>query len=263
MDVAALVISIVALILAAILAGFGVLLQWLISRDTRQQATEIRQDVGSFKGEASAILGEIRGLTTQTRESQERQVDTMLHALVDRTTEAITTGTAGLIERIDAIEGTLRQEREPSEQLAGELRELRGKVEALSIDIPRAVQRAQPRMAPPRIGRVHVIPHQVTPGEEVQIVLDCEGDVEGLVAACGVATPEQRAWGSKRVINRGREGVGMGHTFPSFWYPRDFPGADSQASGGYYVRGELRWPGIDEPPICTEFATFYVGNSAT
>jgi hypothetical protein len=235
----------------------------LVSRDTRQQAAEIRQDVGNFKGEASALLGEIRGLTTETRESQERQVETMLHALVDRTTEATTTGTAGLIERIDAMEAALREEREPSGDLARGLSELRDKVEALSIDIPRAAQRAQPRMGHPRIGRVNVFPPQLLPGEEVRILLDCEGDVDGLVVACGVATPEQRVWGSKRVVVRGRDGVGMGHTFPSFWYPRDFPGADSHASGGYFVRGELRWPGTDEPPICTEFATFHVGNSAS
>jgi hypothetical protein len=263
MDVAALVISIVSVLLTAILASFGVLLQWLISRDTRQQATEIRQDVGNFKGEASALLGEIRGLTTQTRESQERQFNTMLHAVVDRTTEATTTGTAGVIERIDAIEERLRALGAPSEELMGELHQLRGRVEALSFEIPRAAQRAQPRMGHPKIGRVYVIPPQVLPGEEVQIVLDCEGDVEGLVAACGVATPEQRAWGAKRVVDPGRDGVGMGHTFPSFWYPRDFPDAHSRARGGHFVRGELRWPGVDEPPICTEFAVFYVGDSPT
>jgi hypothetical protein len=260
MEEAAFVISIVSVLLTAVLAGFGILFQWLVSKDTRQQGAEIRQDVGIFKSEASGLLGEIRGLTTQTRESQERQVETMLHALVDRTREVTTTGAAGVMERIDAIEAALREEREPSEEVTAELHQLRERVEALSLDIPEAMQRAQPVMrGRVRVVAVHVFPTAILPGENVEITVDCTGDVQGLVVACGVATPEELAWGSKRVIDRGREGVGAGHTFPSFRYPQDFPGATTEARGGYMVRGELRLS-LDAytPIIDTAFGQFRV-----
>jgi hypothetical protein len=250
MDVAALVISIVSVLLTAILAGFGVLLQWLISRDTRQQATEIRQDVGNFKTEASALLGEIRGLTTETRQSQERQVETMINALVARTTEATTTGAAGVIERIDAIEDRLRAVGVPSEELMSELGELRSKVEALSIEIPRAAQEAAP--IEPTITRIVVMPREVNAGETVVISLLYTGIGPNCIAACGVATPDGKTVGATKLANpAGRLCV--------FAYPKDFPGADTNARGGYLINGEL-WrsgaPGVVLARSAGEFVVY-------
>ena len=249
MDVAALVISIVSVFLAAGLAGLGMFFQLLVSRDTRQQAAEIRQDVGNFKSEASAILGEIRGLTTQTRESQERQFDTMLHAVVDRTTEATTAGTAGLIERIDAIEDRLRAVGTPSEELMGELHQLRDRVEAFALDIPRAAQQAAP-IEPAKWGIV-VLPREVNTGQGVAISLLYTTIGPHHIAACGVATPDGKVFGAMKPANPARR-------LCLFAYPEDFPGADTQARGGYLVHGELWRSGAPGVVLALSAADFIV-----
>jgi hypothetical protein len=250
MEVAALTISIVSVFLAALLAAWGGYTQWLVSRDTREQLTQM-----------SALLGEIRGLTTQTRESQERQFETMLHAVVDRTEdrtrEATTLGTAGLIERIDAVETALREDREPSE-VARELADLRNRVEALAIEIPNAVRRGGEAQAGalPSIEKLSV-PRSVPQGASVRISAWCDCITYGredalLDLVCGVAPPAGPPIEVTVPIRA------SGRTFQGFTYPDDFDGADSNAPGEYVVRTALQLPGATDSDLAHRYASFRV-----
>jgi len=230
MEESALFISALALIVTVLLAGLGLLLQWLISKDTRQQATEIRKDVAEFKAEASSLLGEIRGLTTETRQSQERQMDTMIHAFISRTTEAASTGTANIDKRIDSIEAALGDQ-QISEQVRSELGDLRSAVESLKYNIPTAARSA----AALGWGRIRhlTVDSVVFTGGTVEILVGY--DVPLHVAhrlLCHVFSPSLRAYSAET----------RGHLPPGEWlftYPRSFPGADLEAYGTYSVRAEL------------------------
>jgi len=83
-DTAALVISVVALVLALILAIGGLGLQWLAYRATSDQARSIAGDVGQFRIDMHGLLGELRGMTERMMAAQERQFTKMLDAFVTR-----------------------------------------------------------------------------------------------------------------------------------------------------------------------------------
>ena len=234
MEESALFISALALIVTVLLAGFGMLFQWLISQDTRQQATEIRKDVAEFKVEVSSLLGEIRGLTTETRQSQERQMDTMIHAFISRTTEATSTGTANIDKRIDAIQAALGDQ-QISDQVRAELGELRSAVESLKYSIPTAAHSAA-ALGLGRIKYVTVTPVTVSPGASVEILVgyDAPQQVE-YILTCVVNSPS-----AARYIK-----VVKGPFAPGEWlfrFPQEFWGAKLEAHGQYEVVAQLHLP---------------------
>ncbi len=251
MDEASLVISIASLLAALILAGFGTLLQWLVSKDTRQQATDIRKDIGDFKSEASSLLGEIRGLTTQTRESQERQFDTMLQWFIDKTKEAASTSIANAVESIDAVDEAIQQQK-PSEQVRDELRQARNLVE----HIPLQVQNAVDELTPGTIAKIvafTVNPVVASKGGRVRVDITClalaprylwPGDYPPLVS-CGVTAPDGKMFTRKSPM---LFGTGRGEGFLRFDYPLDFPEADSETMGEYIVTAQV-WSTGDHPQL--------------
>lgn len=227
MDIAAVVISIIAVMLAAILACFGIGLQWMISRDTRGQATQ-----------AESLLSEIRGLTTITRETQERQFDTVLQAVVRRTSEVTTTGSDGIIERINGIEAALAEGRDPSERVSGELRQLRAMVETLKHEIPRAMQETGPSAEPPRIQRLDLHAQRWAVGERVEIRLSWHSPggwlQYAMVVGCRVVAPD-----TSMSITYEELDLLPGHHERHFTYPDDFRDARTDLAGRYLVEVQL------------------------
>ncbi|MCH7578163.1 MAG: hypothetical protein IH822_10310 [Chloroflexi bacterium] len=67
MDVAALIIAIVALVLALIVSGFGIVLQWLMFRANTEQVAQMGAQNAGLGERLTNALTEIREITTQTR----------------------------------------------------------------------------------------------------------------------------------------------------------------------------------------------------
>jgi len=244
MDETALVISIVSLLMALLLAGFGTILQWLISKDTRQQGTEIRNDVASFKTEVSSLLGEIRGLTTETRQTQERQMDTMIHAITGQATVATATGAANIEQRIDAMEAALGDQHLPQE-VQGEIRDLRRTVEALRYQIPAAMRTVRPVPDPfTEIVTVAVTPSMVPSGGSAAIkcIVNMKRPRRDLFLSCGVTTPRQTMFNLRTNVPLAPESSFV------FRFPEEYAGADSIAAGDYIATVQL-WDLASAEPV--------------
>jgi len=248
MEESALFISALALIVTMLLAGLGMLFQWLVSKDTRQQATEIRKDVGDFKAEAGQILGEIRGLTTDTREAQKDQVSKMLDMIAQRTTAVTSSGTADIVDRIDAVEAAL--EEQPPAEVSRQLESLRQLVGELPYAINRSLQPAAWRVGsegglsePGKYANLRLILNrqEVARGGTLRIHVVAEDvGLAPLYVSCGVTTPSGRMFSQKVPAVRGG---GRGEPFAAFEYPFDYPDADTNELGEYIVTGQL-WVGM-------------------
>ena len=248
MEESALFISALALIVTVLLAGFGMLFQLLVSRDTRQQGTEIRKDVADFKTEAGQILGEIRGLTADTREAQRDQVSKMLDMIAQRTTAVTSSGTADIVDRIDAIEAAV-EEQAPAE-VSLQLESLRQLVRELPEAIGRSVQPRAWYIGSERtlseLGKTGslrlILNHQeLARGGSLRIYVVAEDTGVGpLHVSCGVTTPSGRMFSKKLPAVRGG---GRGEPFAAFEYPFDYPDADTNEVGEYIVTGQL-WGGM-------------------
>lgn len=249
MEESALFISALALIVTVLLAGFGMLFQWLVSKDTRQQATEIRKDVGDFKSAASSLLGEIRGLTTETRQSQERQMDTMIHAITGQATDATATGTADIEQRIDGIEAALGDQH-LSEQVQDELRDLRKTVEALRYQIPTAMRGIRPKLRPiAKIRSVTVDPPQIESGAGAAITVFYESTAPSrhrIGLSFGVTTPKEKMFSIRFDMWQSVSGAG---DRVAVRFPDNFDGADSRAKGDYIATAQLWDPSDDAQPL--------------
>lgn len=79
MDVAALIVAIVALILTLVVTGFGILLQWSMFTATSEQVTRMGEQNAALGERLTNTLTEIREVTTHTRGT----IDTTMRHVID------------------------------------------------------------------------------------------------------------------------------------------------------------------------------------
>ncbi len=84
MDVASLIIAVTSLVLALLIAGFGVLLQFLMFKASSEQTTAVGKSLGDFQSELQHLLGQIEGRTDAMTTTLNEQFNTMLDAFVRR-----------------------------------------------------------------------------------------------------------------------------------------------------------------------------------
>ena len=84
MDVAALVISIVAVLLSVIVAGWAIYLQWCMFRATTDQLTAIGKENASLVERMAMSLGQIHEVATGTRSSLDATVSQLVSGLLER-----------------------------------------------------------------------------------------------------------------------------------------------------------------------------------
>jgi hypothetical protein len=86
MDVAALVISIFAVLLSVIVAGWSVRLQLLMFRATTDQLMAIGKENASLAERIAKSLGQLHEAATSTRSSLDKTIDQLLSAVLSRST---------------------------------------------------------------------------------------------------------------------------------------------------------------------------------
>jgi hypothetical protein len=86
MDVAALVISVFAILLSVIVAGWAIYLQWCMFKATTDQLTAIGKENASLAERIAKSLGQLHEAATSTKGSLDRTIDRLLSAVVARPT---------------------------------------------------------------------------------------------------------------------------------------------------------------------------------
>jgi hypothetical protein len=84
MDTAALVISIFAVLLTVVVAGFGILIQFLTHKATTEQSERVAASVGQFRTDMQGLVSELKGMTDALVHAQQQQFNRMLDAFVTR-----------------------------------------------------------------------------------------------------------------------------------------------------------------------------------
>ena len=132
MDLAALVISIVALILAVVVAGFGILVQLLTYRATSEQTGHVSESLAGFGSDLRAMIERLQGQTDTMAGIQKDQFNTMLDAFVRRpgaAAEAAERASESALASRDV--GALLESLEKRIAESPELRSLQGEIEEL------------------------------------------------------------------------------------------------------------------------------------
>ena len=168
MDVAALVISVVALILALVVAGFGILLQFLTYRATSEQTGRVSKDLAGFGGDLETMIARLQGQTETMTGVQRDQFNTMLEAFVTKPGAAgeaaekaseSATGLREVLERLESLEGRI-SEYPDVDRLGEELRAIRQRVDVVAETASAAARLADQvsRPATPGVsyGMMHV-----------------------------------------------------------------------------------------------------------
>ena len=83
MDVAALIVSVVAVFLSVIVAGFAMGLQWLMFRASTDQLTSIGKENAALVANVATSLGKIQQTTTITQDTVSRQLEQVTGRLLD------------------------------------------------------------------------------------------------------------------------------------------------------------------------------------
>ena len=84
MDEAALIVAIVAVVLSVVVAGFGMLLQWLMFRASTDQLTNIGKENAALVTSIAMSLGTIQKTTTITQDTVSRQLEQVFVRLLDK-----------------------------------------------------------------------------------------------------------------------------------------------------------------------------------
>jgi hypothetical protein len=135
-------------IAALILSVVAILFEVFFYRWQTQQGQSITERVTTFAEKMHELLGELRGLSTRTHETQERQFQSMLDVMVAREARVQADVQAeteppvsDMIQRIGHIEELVQQSPQ-SERLREELGEMRSAIATLQTVIPEVVARS-------------------------------------------------------------------------------------------------------------------------
>ncbi len=82
MNTASLIISIVSLAMAVAVAGFGVVLQFIVFKSTSEQTGRVSDSLASFQQQLAVTLARLEGRTDVMSNMQNQQFNTMLDAFV-------------------------------------------------------------------------------------------------------------------------------------------------------------------------------------
>jgi hypothetical protein len=233
-----------------------------------EQGARIAQTISDFAKEMHAVLGEIKGLTTSTREQQERQTETLINALADRQrTEAAVAaedvageGVRDILQRLQGLEETLPT---AADGTRPELEEIRERLDSLAKQVGGAVQQATAanlglfrEMLDRALraegsgehgplgngGGISLVfyPREIAQGGDVRIAPSgwvSSGDFEDL--RCLVSSPHGLTWEGEV-----HQDLKWGSP-PSIGFPSGFPGASTDTPGQYLVtvlrRGRAGW----------------------
>jgi len=157
MDIAALIVAIVALLFAVSAAGFGVYIQFQTYKATTDHLRGVEASVSGFRTEMQGLVGELKGMTNTLVEAQQQQFNRMLDAFVTRPGAA-----AEVAERTGESAKSLQQISDAMEALKEEIRraaiadevqhkldELASRLEAVSEFTARAAGLAEAAAQPP------------------------------------------------------------------------------------------------------------------
>ena len=142
-------------ITAVIFAIVAMFFEIFFYRWQTQQGQSISDNVSTFANEMHDLVGELRGLAAGTQETQQKQVQTMLDALVERqapqveaAVEASTQfSVSELAEKISHIESMVEQSPQ-SEAVHKELGAMRETLGSLQADMSDAVARGLQSVTP-------------------------------------------------------------------------------------------------------------------
>jgi len=84
MDVAAIIVAIVAIVVGVLLAGFGILIQFLTHKATTEQSERVADSVAQFRADMQGLVRELKGITDTLVAVQREQFSRMLDAFVTR-----------------------------------------------------------------------------------------------------------------------------------------------------------------------------------
>jgi len=156
MDVAALIVAIVALLFAVGAAGFGVFIQFQTYKATTDHLRGVEGSVSGFRTDMQGLVGELKGMTDALVEAQQHQFNRMLDAFVTRPGAAAevaekTGESAETLQKISEAMETLKEEvrrAAPADEVQHKLDELASRVEAVSASTARAARLAEAAARP-------------------------------------------------------------------------------------------------------------------
>jgi hypothetical protein len=247
MDVAAVIVAIVAILLSAVLAGFGILIQLQTHKATTEQSERVADSVAQFRVDMGGLVGELKGMTHTLVEAQQQQFNRMLDAFVTRPGAAAevaerTGESAESLQQIsDAMEALKQEIRRAAsaDEVQHKLDELAGRLEAVSASTAQAARLAEAAAwdvgrAPAeaaRLARVYVGPDTVARGQPVSITLllyDPLRDPD--YVTCAVGSPSGARWTSELTPAQLQS-----QAVPNFVFPDHFPGGSTEETGEYDV----------------------------
>jgi uncharacterized protein YoxC len=150
MDVAALIVAIVALLFAVGAAGFGVFIQFQTYKATTDHLRSVEGSVSGFRTDMQGLIGELKGMTDSLVHAQQEQFNRMLDAFVTRPGAAAEvaerTGESAdrlqqISQEMDALKEELRQAAS-ADEVQRKLDELASRLEAVSASTAQAARLA-------------------------------------------------------------------------------------------------------------------------
>jgi hypothetical protein len=270
MDVAAIIIAIVAILVGAFLAGFGILIQFLTHKTTTEQSERVASSVAQFRADMEGLVGELKGMTHTLVEAQQQQFNRMLDAFVTRPGAAeevaeSATRSAVSVEEVRTMLDGLRVELEKAAggaPVPDRLAALESRLDELrdsTVAAARLAERALARRPGPDLGeaalrttdvdafvervapRLHlrVSPRQIAAGQSVALeALGWlpAGDMEHLTFVVRNPRGMTAAVGLAPDLKWGRR--------PRVVYPDDFLDSSTEQAGEYAVTVRSRGTGI-------------------
>jgi uncharacterized protein YoxC len=222
-----LAVAAIALALSTIFLGV------LFYRWQTEQGREITRTVNDFAKEMHAVLGEIKGLTTGTREQLQEQFKFVLDRAFGRGRASLAEDVAQRLEVVERAFADLsaRAGAESEAELAADIGTLKERVASLSSELSavakKAAEPAEPRVssAQPRRATLLIRPKRTRVGGKVGIrVFGATGGVFARTT-CEVSTPQDETFAAEF----------PGLTAGPLVFPDDFEEASSDVAGLYEV----------------------------
>lgn len=260
---------------AIILAVLAIVSEIVFFVVQTQQAAKSQREISDYVGQMRGVLGEIKGLTTGTREQQQEQFKQVLDYLLgqQRTSigQELEERVAGIEERVAGLAGGPSPD--AKEQVDSRMEELKREIEGLAKDIEALGERAAPQPPPAlwgadrslvdlvlRYGKkrgrapfmLAVHPGRVQVGGRLRIYQQGwipTGDFETLDFT--VMPPEGPKW-TRRLLQE----LGGPAERDGFNFPDDFPGASTDVPGAYTVlaqRVSMEGAPLGEPLVAHFF----------
>jgi hypothetical protein len=244
METAALVISIFAVLLTVVVAGFGILIQFLTHKATSEQSERVADSVAQFRADMQGLVGELKGITDTLVGVQREQFDRMLEAFVTKPGAAaeVAERTGESAERLQQISDAMEALKEEirgaasADEVQHKLDELAGRLEAVSASTAQAARlaqaAAQPATGAAGRGGVRLVTEPKQIGRGGQVRLRIFGASSPLARIrCEVTAPD----GSTLVAWFGDAPAALPFQGLLLVFPDHFEAASTDTPGAYQV----------------------------